>query len=172
MGGAFFGLSGRINATNWLWAQLLCLLLIASAFALEFTGLPQLQNINTLPGGFAFSEVFYFVAFVVNLCSTVKRYHDFGNSGIWYLFIFIPVVGQFLQWRQCARQPGDAGSNAYGPPPNAVEENQNANQSPGKFAKFDEAFFESYKSQTVSAAPTMVATVSTESQKPAFGKRS
>lgn len=171
MGRALFGISGRINAASWLWAQLLCLLLIASAFALTAADLPQMQDINSLPGGFAFSDVFYVVAFVVNLCSTVKRYHDFGNSGIWYLFIFVPVIGQFLQFRDCARRPGDLGSNAYGPPPSAAHERRNAEQSPGKFAKFDEAFFENYKAQAAGAAPVAMAKVSTEPQKPTFGKR-
>ena len=153
MGGALFGFSGRIGPASWLWAQLLCLVLIASAFAFQAAALPQLQEIDALPGGFLFSDVLYVVAFVVNLCSTVKRYHDFGNSGIWYLFIFIPIVGQFLQFRDCARRPGDPAANAFGPPPSAARESHDAIPTPGKFAKFDDAFFENYKAQTANAEP-------------------
>ena len=171
MGGALFGLSGRVSPANWFWAQLLCLVLIAAAFALETADLPQMKSASSLPGGWTFSYIFYIAAAVINLCSTVKRYHDFGKSGIWYLLIFVPVIGQFLQFRECARRPGDADMNAYGPPPDSARENQNAAQSPGKFAKFDDAFFENYKAQAANAEPVAIAAVPAEPQRPVFGKR-
>ena len=47
---------------------------------------------------------------------SARRLHDIGRSGFWIYFGFIPPIGWLfmLIWR--ARE-GDAGDNAYGPPP-------------------------------------------------------
>jgi uncharacterized membrane protein YhaH (DUF805 family) len=46
----------------------------------------------------------------------IRRLHDTGRSGWWYLLVFIPIVGwlALLFWFV---QPSDEGSNEYGEAP-------------------------------------------------------
>ncbi|WP_114965748.1 DUF805 domain-containing protein [Alkalilacustris brevis] len=52
---------------------------------------------------------------------SVRRLHDLGRSGWWYLLVFIPVIGWLvlLFWYV---QPGTSGANEYGPDPLASAE--------------------------------------------------
>ncbi len=52
----------------------------------------------------------------INICLTVKRFHDRGKSGVWFLIVFVPVIGGLWQIVECGFLPGDAGPNEYGPP--------------------------------------------------------
>lgn len=54
-----------------------------------------------------------FLVFLISLAVTVRRLHDTGRSGWWYLLSFIPVVGQLLLFFWLI-QPSD-GDNSYGP---------------------------------------------------------
>jgi uncharacterized membrane protein YhaH (DUF805 family) len=49
-------------------------------------------------------------------CATVKRYHDRGKSGWWYLMVFVPYIGGIWHFIECGCLPGDSSSNEYGPP--------------------------------------------------------
>lgn len=50
------------------------------------------------------------------LAVAVRRLHDIGKSGLFYLFVFIPLVGAIilLVWFCKDSEPG---ANAYGPNP-------------------------------------------------------
>jgi uncharacterized membrane protein YhaH (DUF805 family) len=52
---------------------------------------------------------------VPGLAAGVRRLHDTGRSGWWYLIVFIPIVGGILLivWLASEGQPGE---NAYGAP--------------------------------------------------------
>jgi uncharacterized membrane protein YhaH (DUF805 family) len=56
-------------------------------------------------------------AFWSNFCASVKRYHDRGKSGWWYLLIFGPVIGEAWHFIECGLLPGEKTTNAYGLPP-------------------------------------------------------
>lgn len=60
-----------------------------------------------------------FAILVPTIAVTVRRLHDTGRSGVYYLFNFIPVVGFILLivWACEDSQPGD---NIYGRNPKAV----------------------------------------------------
>jgi hypothetical protein len=45
----------------------------------------------------------------------MKRYHDMGMSGWWWLVVFIPVVGPIWQVIECGFVSGEDVDNAYGP---------------------------------------------------------
>lgn len=51
-----------------------------------------------------------------NIAVSVRRLHDLGRSGWWYLLVFVPVIGWLilLFW---FIQPGTSGPNAHGPDP-------------------------------------------------------
>jgi uncharacterized membrane protein YhaH (DUF805 family) len=61
-------------------------------------------------------SLFSLVLFLPTLAVTVRRLHDIGKSGWWYLFGLIPIVGwiTLLVWF-CRK--GTSGSNLYGADP-------------------------------------------------------
>jgi len=55
-----------------------------------------------------------FVHFVPGITVGVRRLHDIGRSGFWYLLYLVPFAGLLLlYWACCASEPG---SNAYDDP--------------------------------------------------------
>ena len=63
--------------------------------------------------------VAYLVAlayFLPLLAAAVRRLHDTGRSGWWYLIVLIPLVGLIILIVFLATE-GNSGSNAYGSPP-------------------------------------------------------
>lgn len=77
--------------------------------------------------GFAIAEPLGYVLILVLLAYNVgvivpgiavgvRRLHDIGKPGIWYLIIFVPFVGSFIFLYFCVldSQPGP---NAFGPNP-------------------------------------------------------
>ena len=59
----------------------------------------------------------------------VRRLHDIGRSGWWYLICMVPIIGNvflIVYWAS----PGDKGSNRYGPNPN--QRTQNPQQTPDR----------------------------------------
>ena len=54
--------------------------------------------------------------FLPNLAIGVRRLHDTGKSGAYYLFILIPLVGGILLVVWWCKD-SDPGANAYGPSP-------------------------------------------------------
>ena len=61
-----------------------------------------------------------FIHIVPSLTVQVRRLHDIGKSGAWYLLTFVPFGGLvLLYWACCASEPG---SNYYdGPSPSTYE---------------------------------------------------
>lgn len=57
---------------------------------------------------------------IPSIAVSVRRLHDIGKSGFWYLIGFIPIVGLVLLivWFV---QDSDPGQNEYGPNPKEVE---------------------------------------------------
>ncbi len=64
-------------------------------------------------------EIASLVFLVPSLAVVVRRLHDIGKSGWWYLFVLIPIVGWILLivWFCTASQEGE---NKYGPNPNTL----------------------------------------------------
>lgn len=75
----------------------------------------------------AASSAFYYVSVVYDLAIIipsialwVRRLHDIGRCGWWYLLALIPVVGVIVLLVWACRE-GDHGPNAYGPDPKEME---------------------------------------------------
>lgn len=62
------------------------------------------------------TAIFGLISLIPNISVSVRRLHDTGRSGWWYLLWFIPIVGWIilLIW-YC--QKGQSEPNAYGAPP-------------------------------------------------------
>jgi Protein of unknown function (DUF805) len=64
-------------------------------------------------------ELLVFALFLawMGFCITVKRYHDRGKSGWWYLLQFIPIIGPIWAFIELGFCSGDDGDNDYGDGP-------------------------------------------------------
>lgn len=60
--------------------------------------------------------VYTIFIFVPTVTLSVRRFHDIGKSGWWYLINLIPVLG-FIIYLYFMCQPSQPSVNAYGPKP-------------------------------------------------------
>jgi len=69
-------------------------------------------------GGFL-QIIFSLAIFIPYIAIAIRRLHDIGKSGWWYLIAFIPIIGLLvlLYFFVLDSQPG---SNQYGPNPKGV----------------------------------------------------
>lgn len=51
------------------------------------------------------------------VCAIIKRYHDRGKSGWWWLILFVPLIGVLWQIVECGFLGSEPKDNEYGPGP-------------------------------------------------------
>lgn len=51
--------------------------------------------------------------FIPGICIGIRRLHDLGLSGVWYLIVFVPIIGS-LSLLLMFSLPGEKSANAYG----------------------------------------------------------
>ena len=65
--------------------------------------------------------ILFFAAHILpGFALTIRRLHDIGKSGWWYLVAFIPYVGSLIIFIFSV-MPGQVGENAWGPDPKVLE---------------------------------------------------
>jgi uncharacterized membrane protein YhaH (DUF805 family) len=118
--------SGRIGRAKWWLAQLvtICIIIVfVVLFSLQLSGgdinriLVDEPNFSIDPMYAAELAVFAIFLIWMAFCITVKRYHDRGKSGWWYLIQFIPIVGPIWAFIELGFCSGDDGDNDYGDGP-------------------------------------------------------
>ncbi len=71
-------------------------------------------------GGSEFlSSLFSLFVFIPSIAVGVRRLHDIGRSGWWYLIGLVPVIGFFVLLYFFLLE-GDSAANEYGPNPKAI----------------------------------------------------
>ena len=65
---------------------------------------------------FGLMSAYGLVVFVPSLAITVRRLHDIGKSGWWYLIAFVPLIGGMVLFVFTVLD-GDPERNEYGPNP-------------------------------------------------------
>ena len=104
----------------WMYTLILTVLLIAlMAIMFSALSLSDETRIETGPSGYLtvlLLFVFLVVHFIPSLALTVRRLHDTGKSGWWYLIVFVPYLGNFVIFIFTLID-GDEGVNKYGPNP-------------------------------------------------------
>jgi uncharacterized membrane protein YhaH (DUF805 family) len=65
------------------------------------------------------TSLYSLAVFLPSLAVSVRRLHDTGHSGWWYLIVLVPLIGAIvlLVWFVSDSQPGE---NQYGPNPKDV----------------------------------------------------
>ncbi|MCX8509112.1 MAG: DUF805 domain-containing protein, partial [Rhodobacteraceae bacterium] len=64
----------------------------------------------------AASGLFELLTFLPSIAVWVRRLHDVGRSGLWWLLALIPLIGWIILFYWSVRR-GDEGPNDYGPDP-------------------------------------------------------
>ena len=121
-----FSPSGRFGRGKWWLAQLVIICIIIGLMvllSLQFSGDEIIKQLSERPNPridpMLVLELLVFALFLawMGFCITVKRYHDRGKSGWWYLLQFIPIVGPIWAFIELGFCSGDDGDNDYGDGP-------------------------------------------------------
>ena len=79
-----------------------------------------LCGVESLRGIVGILYAVYNLALIIPMLALyVRRLHDTGKSGWFFLLIFIPIVNLYLLYLCC--KAGDIGNNAYGADPKALQ---------------------------------------------------
>ncbi len=118
--GLLFSPSGRIGRGKW-WLLNLGLF-ICTVVVIFFFGLDLFIHLEDQPENISLTSIlavtlYLLVLIWVTFCITVKRYHDRGKSGWWYLIQYIPFVGPIWAFIELGFCAGDYGDNDYGDGP-------------------------------------------------------
>lgn len=115
----FFSLSGRYGRTAFWLTWLLCVGLTIVAALLSFDPSAQENGFHIQDAGdpkFWAATFLGMLAYVLSFSASIKRLHDRGKSGWWYLIIFIPVFGPLWAFIELGLLPGTGrDDNGYGP---------------------------------------------------------
>ena len=118
-----FSTRGRITRLQW-WLGGLVPLIIWVCSAVIVVGLDSGSAGSvagaTTPLALGVLALTFVVTVWINLCLAVKRFHDRGKSGWWYLIIFVPFIGTIWLVVELGLLAGDYGTNEYGPEPGSA----------------------------------------------------
>ena len=104
-----FTFEGRVNRAKWWGVGFFTWLYINIAWGVAYLAESGLV-------WFAVSMLY--IAFVLaNLAVSIRRWHDRGRSGWFYLVVFIPVIGTIWTLIELGLLAGDEDTNRYGPNP-------------------------------------------------------
>lgn len=121
-----FGFSGRMGRGEWWLGQLFVLFLtiVAAVVAVislgpnvprsAFKSVELLRYMSTS----AVMAIFCLavLAIWVNIAVTIKRFHDRGKPGVWFLVMFVPYIGSLWQLIECGFLRGTDCRNDYDTP--------------------------------------------------------
>ena len=100
----------------WMFTLFYILLVVACTFALALLGATGSQSLTLLV---AIISIAIILAHVVpSIAVTVRRLHDVGQSGWFFLLAFIPYIGNLIIFVFSVIE-GNKGTNKYGPDPKA-----------------------------------------------------
>jgi uncharacterized membrane protein YhaH (DUF805 family) len=104
--------SGRARRSEyWYYSLMTIIILILVTFIDSLTGM----NFAPLPYGYLYLA-YALATFLPGMAVGVRRLHDVGKSGWFFLIILIPLIGSiWLLVLFCSE--GESGTNAYGPDP-------------------------------------------------------
>ena len=122
----YVNFSGRARRMEYWMFYLICQI-IGLVIAIPYT-ITLFASINLVTGDFNPSGAWVFFTillaiyglflFLPSLAAMVRRLHDTGRSGAWWLIIFVPFVGVIWLIVLLAL-PGESGENRFGPDPKA-----------------------------------------------------
>lgn len=106
--------SGRARRSEF-WFAVLFTTLVSSAIGIVFPGTVQYVNDIAIQQSSPASNLWQLAIFLPSLALSVRRLHDVGRKGTYYLFILLPIVGWILLLIQFLKD-SQPGANAFGEP--------------------------------------------------------
>lgn len=162
-----FTIEGRVGRGSWWLGQLCCTCLCIFGVAVVVGG-------NASGAGLIVVALCALAALWINLCVTVKRYHDLGKHGAWFAIVFVPFIGPIWQVTECGFVSGALENNNYGPPPGFAQSGAaDELAGPGALAN-KEIDFSKYRLSepvVVASAAGHQRSIPPAATKPTFGKR-
>mgnify|MGYP001544609771 CR=1 FL=1 len=109
-----FDFAGRSSRAEYWWSALMLILaFFGVAFAVVST--PGAMEHQLAPGAAGLMGLYLLWFWLATISMSIRRLHDAGYSGWWYLINFIPLGGLVLLVLFCF--PSEPWPNAYGPAP-------------------------------------------------------
>lgn len=108
----YVNFSGRTSRAGY-WFAMLCNAIIAIIlYGIMIAGAAS-ESGGMIVAGYALLALYGLATLIPNIAIAVRRLHDIGKGGVWYLIQFVPCVGGivFLVF-MCL--PAVAGANQYG----------------------------------------------------------
>lgn len=99
----------------WMFSLFYCL--IALLILLPSMFLPESELIAT--GSLIIFGIYVLAMFIPNLAVNIRRLHDTGRSGWWYLITMVPIIGIFYIVFMCL--DSQTGTNKYGNNPKEAQ---------------------------------------------------
>ena len=114
-------LDGRASRSEfWYFALFYFIANLVLALIDTFVINPMLGAIPSQMGQGGFLQIIFALALLLpSIAIAVRRLHDIGKSGWWYLIVFIPLIG-LLVLLYFFVQDSQPGSNQYGPNPKGL----------------------------------------------------
>ena len=106
--------SGRAGRREFWLFQLVHLIIVAILWTVDFLVFYG-GNLDETFALRPLSSIYGLLVLIPVLGLWVRRLHDIGRTGWWFLIVFIPLIG-FVVLLVFAVRKGDDGDNAYGPP--------------------------------------------------------
>ena len=116
----YFSTKGRIGRQTWWMSTIIVNAILFSLYIIMFLfGNIEIQNSSDVSGILQalFAIIFQLVIYTAYIIVSVKRLHDIGKSGWYYLIALIPFVGGLILFIQLGFEKGTSGLNQYGQDP-------------------------------------------------------
>ncbi len=110
----YFTMKGRASRSEYWWYTLMFFVILAAALAFDVYLYDPFAPVSLNPLSY-FTSFWLIANFIPQFCVTIRRLHDSGKSGFWYLINFVPFgwVVMFI----FMVLPSDYRDNEFGPPP-------------------------------------------------------
>ena len=106
--------SGRARRSEF-WFAVLFTSLVSIAISIVWPGTTVVVDGMTFQQASVPSNLWQLAIFIPSLALSVRRLHDVGRKGTYYLFILLPIVGWILLFIQLVKD-SEPGPNAFGEP--------------------------------------------------------
>ena len=112
----FTDINGRASRSEYWWFYLFCVMVNIAIFMVSILiGYLVADIIGMILFGIIGVYILIpIVSLLLLFAVTIRRLHDTGHSGLWYLIIFVPLIGPF--WLLILLMTGNNDENQYGLP--------------------------------------------------------
>jgi uncharacterized membrane protein YhaH (DUF805 family) len=112
----FFSSKGRFSRSQWWVAHIIILPLVIIGFVPLLLMGPSYRGFGHIIGTL-YNTAMVPSCFALFIVSNIKRFHDRGKSGWWWILVLVPGLGSIWHIVECGFLAGDEGPNFYGPAP-------------------------------------------------------